>query len=145
MPQTISPHTSAQAPESRSTPRAMLTSREVRQSAGFPVTPDSYQPFNRGANDAFISKLVECRTSSAVSVLNNGDTPLSGAEVVLNDGGSLTSVLTESDGSYQFSRLREGGNYTVSASKPHFTMTPASQTFNNLNSDQVLDFTALHE
>ena len=62
--------------------------------------------------------------------------------MVLNDGGSLTSVLTENDGSYQFSRLREGGNYTISASKPHFTMTPASQTFNNLNSDKVQDFTA---
>ena len=78
-------------------------------------------------------------------MLNNGapGSPLGGAEVVLNDGTSLTSVITESDGSYQFSRLREGGNYTVSAAKPHFTMTPASQTFNNLNSDQVLDFSAI--
>src|SRR6185369_15152931 len=42
----------------------------------------------------------------------------------------------------QFSRLREGGSFTVSATKPSFTMTPSSQTFNNLNSDQVLDFTA---
>src|SRR4030095_13129181 len=76
-------------------------------------------------------------------VLNVGITPLGGVEVVLNDGTSLTTVLTESDGSYQFSRLREGGNYTVSASKPHFTMTPVSQTFNNLNSDQILNFNAL--
>ena len=116
----------------------------VAASLGFPVTPDSYQPFNRGFNDAFISKL---GTSYVISgrVLNNGlpDSPLFGAEVVLSDGTSLTSVFTESDGSYQFSRLREGGNYTVSASKPHFTMTPASQTFNNLNSDQVLNFNAL--
>jgi Calx-beta domain-containing protein/beta-propeller repeat-containing protein/carboxypeptidase family protein len=110
-------------------------------SLDFPVTPGSYQPFNRGVQDAFISKL---STSYLISghVLANGATPLSGAEVVLNDGGSLTSVLSEDDGSYQFSRLREGGHYTVSASKPHFTITPASQTFNNLNSDQVLDFTA---
>ncbi len=108
----------------------------------FLVTPGSYQHFNRGSNDAFISKL---STSHIISgrVLNNGVTPLGGAEVVLNDSGSLTSVLTENDGSYQFSRLRQGGNYTVSASLPHFTMTPASQTFNNLNSDQVLNFSAL--
>ncbi len=110
--------------------------------AGFAVTPNSYQPFLRGASDAFISKLSNSYIISG-RVLNSGDVPLSGAEVVLNDGGSLTSVLTESDGSYQFSRLREGGNYTVSASKPHFTMTPASHTFNNLNSDQVQDFAAL--
>ena len=116
----------------------------VTSSLGFPVTPDSYQPFNRGFNDAFISKLGVSYTISG-RVLNNGnsDSPLGGAEVVLNDGTSLTSVFTESDGSYQFSRLREGGNYTVSANLPHFTLTPASQTFNNLNSDQVLDFSAL--
>ena len=112
--------------------------------AGFPVTPDSYQPFNRGFNDAFISKLGPSFIISG-RVLNNGlsDSPLGGAEVVLSDGTSLTSVFTESDGSYQFSRLRQGGNYTLSANKPHFTMTPVSQTFNNLNSDQVLDFSAL--
>ena len=110
-------------------------------SLDFPITPGTYQPFNRGSQDAFISKL---STSYVISghVLANGATPLSGVEVVLNEGGSLTSVLTEGDGSYQFSRLHEGGNYTVSASKAHFTMTPASQTFNNLNSDQVLDFNA---
>jgi hypothetical protein len=114
----------------------------VTTSLGFQVTPDSYQPFNRGFNDAFISKLTMSHVISG-HVLNNGATPLSGVEVVLNDGVSLTSVFTESDGSYQFSRLREGGNYTISATKPHFTLTPASQTFNNLNADQVLDFTAI--
>jgi photosystem II stability/assembly factor-like uncharacterized protein len=116
----------------------------LTSSAGFPATPESFQPFNRGSNDAFISKLGVSYLISG-RVLNNGapGSPLAGAEVVLNDGTSLTNVFTESDGSYQFSRLREGGNYTVSAAKPHFTMTPASQTFNNLNSDQVLDFSAL--
>jgi len=47
-----------------------------------------------------------------------------------------------SDGSYEFSHLREGGNYTVSAAKAHFTMAPPSQTFNNLTSSQTLNFTA---
>ncbi len=111
-------------------------------SSGFAVTPNAFQPFLRGASDAFISKLSNSYIISG-RVLNSGDVPLSGAEVVLNDCTSLTSVFTESDGSYQFSRLREGGNYTVSASKPQFTMTPASQTFNNLNSDKVQDFAAL--
>lgn len=111
-------------------------------SSGFAVTPNAFQPFLRGSNDAFISKLSNSYIISG-RVLNSGDVPLSGAEVVLNDGTSLTTVFTESDGSYQFSRLREGGNYTVSASKPQFTMTPSSQTFNNLNSDKVQDFAAL--
>ena len=113
-------------------------------STGFQVTPDSYQPFNRGSNDAFISKLGNSYTISG-RVLNNGnaDSPLSGAEVVLSDGTPLVSVFTGGDGTYQFSRLREEGNYTISASLPHFTLTPASQAFSNLNSDQVLDFSAL--
>jgi photosystem II stability/assembly factor-like uncharacterized protein len=116
----------------------------LTSATGFPVTPNSFQPFLRGFNDAFISKLGTSYTISG-RVLNNGlpDSPLRGAEVVLNDGTSLTSVFTESDGSYQFPRLREGGNYTISANLPHFTTTPVSQTFNNLNSDQVLNFSAL--
>lgn len=113
----------------------------LASSPGFPVTPGSYQPFIRGGTDTFITKLGASYIISG-QVLN-GITPVGGVEVVLNDGTSLTSVLTESDGAYQFSHLREGGNYTVSAATPHFTMTPASQTFNNLNSDQVLNFNAL--
>jgi len=111
-------------------------------SKAFQSTPNSYQPLNRGGNDAFISKLTMSYIISG-QVLNNGATPLAGAEVVLNDGALLTSVLTESDGSYQFSRLRQGGSFTVSATEPHFILAPASQTFTNLNSDQVLNFTAI--
>jgi len=108
---------------------------------GFLTTPNSFQPFNRGFNDAFVAKLTMSHIISGL-VLEGGGSPVSGAEVVLNDGTSLTSVLTENDGSYQFSRLRTGGTYTVTAGKPHFTMTPTSQTFNNLSGDQVLNFTA---
>ena len=110
-------------------------------SQGYPVTNGVYQPFNRGGNDAFVTKLGMSFNITGV-VLSNGVTPLGGAEVVLNDNGSLTSVFTESDGTYQFVRLREGGNYTVSAAAAHFTMVPASQTFNNLSGDQVLNFSA---
>lgn len=108
---------------------------------GFLVTPDSFQPFNRGFSDAFVAKLSMSHIISG-QVLDGGGLPVSGAEIVLNDGTSLTSIVSEGDGSYQFSRLRQGGTFTVTASKPHFTMAPASQTFNNLNSDQVLNFTA---
>lgn len=113
----------------------------MTRAPGFPVTPAAYQPFNRGFSDAFISKLGVSFVISGL-VLENGVVPSYDAEVVLNDGSSLTSVTTNSDGSYEFSRLRQGGNFTISAAKPHFTMVPASQTFNNLNSDQVLNFSA---
>jgi len=113
----------------------------VTTATGFPVTPNSFQPFHRGFNDAFVAKLTMSHIISG-QVLDGGSLPVGGAEVVLNDGTALTSVLTENDGSYQFSRLLQGGTFTVTASKPHFTMAPVSQTFNNLNSDQVLNFTA---
>jgi photosystem II stability/assembly factor-like uncharacterized protein len=110
-------------------------------STGYPVTANSFQPFNRGFNDAFISKLTMSHIIGG-HVLDGGGLPVSGAEIVLNDGTSLTSIASENDGSYQFSRLREGGSFTVTASKPHFTMAPPSQSFSNLNSDKVLNFTA---
>lgn len=113
----------------------------LTSSSGFPVTPNSFQPFIRGSQDAFITKLTSSYTISG-TILDTGGLPVSGADVVLNDGTSLRAITTESDGSYHFARLRDGGNFTVSASKPHFTMAPVSQTFNNLKADQVLNFTA---
>ena len=112
----------------------------ITTATGFPATPDAFQPFNRGFNEAFVTKLTMSHIIGGQVM--EGGLPVSAAEVVLNDGTALTSVLTENDGSYQFSRLRQGGTFTVTASKPHFAMAPASQTFNNLNSDQVLNFTA---
>ena len=111
-------------------------------SSTFPTTANSFQPLIRGMADTFISKLTMSHIISG-HVLDGSNAPVSGVEVVLNNGTSLTQVLTEGDGSYEFSHLREGGTYTVTASKAHFTMTPPSQTFNNLNSDQTLNFTAI--
>ncbi|HEX5891174.1 MAG TPA: SBBP repeat-containing protein [Pyrinomonadaceae bacterium] len=108
---------------------------------GFPVSANAFQPFLRGFDDAFISKLSMSYIISG-QVVDGGGAPVGGAEIVLNDGTSLRSIFSESDGSYQFSQLRDGGNFTITANKPHFTMAPASQTFNNLKADQVQNFTA---
>jgi hypothetical protein len=111
------------------------------RSLDFPTSPNSFQPFNRGFVDAFASK-VTMSYSIAGQVLDGGNAPVSGAEITLVDGATVSTVLSESDGSYQFSHLREGGSFTVSAAKPHFTITPQSQTFNNLTSNQTLNFLA---
>ena len=107
----------------------------------FSVTSDSYQPFNRGFTDAFVAKLTMSHIVSG-QVLDGGSVPVSGAEITLNDGVSLRAVFTESDGSYEFSQLPQGGNFTVSAAKPNFTMSPPSHTFNNLTSNQTANFVA---
>ncbi|HEX5966481.1 MAG TPA: SBBP repeat-containing protein, partial [Pyrinomonadaceae bacterium] len=111
------------------------------ESPTFPITPNSFQPLHRGFRDAFIMKLTMSHIISG-HVRDGSSAPVSGADVVLQDGSSITQVTTETDGSYEFSHLREGGSYTVSASKAHFTMAPPSQTFNNLTSNQTLNFTA---
>jgi photosystem II stability/assembly factor-like uncharacterized protein len=111
------------------------------QSNDLPFNPNSYQPFNRGLNDVFVAKLANSYVISG-QVVDSNSAPVSGVQVTLSDGSSLTQVFTESDGSYQFSRLREGGNFTVTASRPHFTVAPPSYTFNNLPSNQTANFTA---
>jgi photosystem II stability/assembly factor-like uncharacterized protein len=118
---------------------AYVTGRTV--SPDFGATANSYQPFNRGFGDAFITKLTMSYIISG-QVLDGSNVPVSGAVVTLNDGASLSSFVTDSSGFYQFSHLREGGSFTVSAAKPHFAMAPATQTFNNLTSDQTLNFIA---
>jgi parallel beta-helix repeat protein len=113
----------------------------IARSPFFPTTPNSYQPLNRGFSDAFISKVAMSHIISG-QVLEGGSVPVSGAEVILSDGASITSAFTENDGSYEFSHLPAGGSFTVSASKPHFNMAPPSQSFSNLNSNQTLNFVA---
>ncbi|HEX3248169.1 MAG TPA: Calx-beta domain-containing protein [Pyrinomonadaceae bacterium] len=111
------------------------------RSPDFPTSTNAYQNVNLGFADTFITKL----TASYIirgHVLDTGNAPVNGAEVALSDGASVTAVVTEADGAYEFSHLREGGSFTVSASKAHFTMAPPSQSFSNLNSNQTLDFTA---
>ncbi len=110
-------------------------------SSNFPVGIDSFQPFNRGSTDVFITKLSASYTISG-QILDGTSAPVSGAEVYLNDGTSLTKAITEVDGFYQFTNLREGGSFVITASKPQFTMSPPSHTFNNLNSNQTANFTA---
>ena len=86
----------------------------LSRSPDFPVNQNSYQPFYRGFDEAFVAKLTASYIISG-HVLDGSNAPVGGAEIVLNDGASLTSIFTETDGSFQFSRLREGGNFTVSA------------------------------
>ncbi|HKR13626.1 MAG TPA: SBBP repeat-containing protein [Pyrinomonadaceae bacterium] len=107
----------------------------------FMSTPEAYQPINLGSTDVFIAKLTMSHSISG-HVVDTSNAPLSGAEVVLSDGETITSIFTDSVGYYEFPRLREGGSFTVNANKANFTMAPPSQTFDNLTANQVLNFTA---
>ena len=63
--------------------------------------------------------------------------------VTVNLSGTVTvSTVTDANGNYQFSNLPAGGNYTVTPVLSNHVFTPSSRTFNNLNTNQVADFTA---
>jgi hypothetical protein len=65
---------------------------------------------------------------------------LSAVTVVLS-GSSVSSVQTNAAGFYMFAAVGGGGNYTVTPTKAPYTFVPASRTFNNLNAQQIADFT----
>jgi len=113
----------------------------LSRSPNFPVSADAYQPFNRGFSDTFVSKLTMSYIISG-QVLDGSSNPVSSATITLSSGASITSVVTDNNGFYRFLRLREGDSFTVSATKPNFTMAPPSHTFNNLTSNQTANFTA---
>jgi hypothetical protein len=65
---------------------------------------------------------------------------MSGVTVTLS--GSMTGTITTgADGSYAFTDLAGGGNYTVTPSLMKFIFTPPSATFNNLSGNRVVNFT----
>ncbi len=68
---------------------------------------------------------------------------ISGATVTLNGGASVRTTTTDAAGNYTFLNVDAGGNYTVSAMAAGFIVTPASQAFNNLGSNQTADFTGV--
>ena len=81
------------------------------------------------------------RTISGRVIHPNGITGIGGVSVALI-GSQTASRVTDSDGNYSFANVLNGGNYTVTPSSPNAAFTPASQSFNNVTSNQSANFTA---
>jgi hypothetical protein len=73
--------------------------------------------------------------------LHNG---VSGAAVVLS-GATSSAVTTDANGRYSFDNLFAGRDYTVTASKRFFTVTPTSIPVTNLSSPVTASFTAVRD
>ncbi len=69
-----------------------------------------------------------------------GGLALSGVTITLNGSQSATTT-TDANGSYSLAGLTEG-NYTVTASKAHYTFDTPTRSFTALSSNQTADFTA---
>ena len=65
---------------------------------------------------------------------------MSGVTMTLS-GSTSGAMVTASDGSYAFTNLPAGGNYTVTPSLAKFMFSPPSSTSNNLSSNRVINFT----
>lgn len=68
----------------------------------------------------------------------SGDINMSGVDVTLS-GGASESMRTGADGAYSFTVDAEG-DYTIKASKTHYTFAPDRYTFTNLVGHQTLNF-----
>jgi len=87
--------------------------------------------------------LPKLATMQGVNYTINGNVKAEGANpqatTVSLTGTQTASVSTGSDGNYSFT-VPAGGNYTVSVYKSGINFNPASQTFNNLQANQIANF-----
>jgi len=74
------------------------------------------------------------------TIRDNNNVPLSAVTIVLT-GGTPVTVNTDATGTFAFNNLGAGQTYTVTPSRTNYTFAPLNQTFNNLSSNIVVDFT----
>jgi hypothetical protein len=98
----------------------------------------SFDNLNADQYAGFVGGYVEHRIGGRVA--QSGGAPVSGVTVSLT-GSKAATATTDSTGGYSFD-VPSGGDYTVTASKAHFTITPQTQTFTNLGADKTADFAA---
>ena len=72
---------------------------------------------------------------------NSDNTPLAGVTITINE--THASVISDANGSFKFTGLPSGGNYTVSVAKAGYRFTPPSAVFNNLDQNQTANFIGL--
>jgi len=103
---------------------------------GYTFDPSSatFSSLSSDTSQDFTAKQATATISGTVSGANGVKVTLSGAK-------SDSKDLTNAGDSYSFS-VPVGGDYTVSATKGSFIVTPESQTFTNLTSDATVDFIA---
>ncbi|HYG82932.1 MAG TPA: SBBP repeat-containing protein, partial [Pyrinomonadaceae bacterium] len=119
-----------------------------------PVTAGAFQTredtgSETSVHDAFVMRVRSTNETTAVYSIGGKviDTTYFGSAspglvtITLSGAQNRTTYLTQT-GTYSFGALPPG-NYTVTASKPGFKLTPASQAFTSLAANQVADFTVL--
>ncbi len=126
-----------------------LTANQIRDSITNTTNPDSYAvpgAWNprAGFGQLSIAGAINLGGRPTYSISGHVTNGKSGFTLVTLTGTRSYTTGLDSNGNYSFSRLPAGGTYTVTPSRggPYqYTYTPPSQTFTNLGSNQVADFT----
>jgi Big-like domain-containing protein/beta-propeller repeat-containing protein/carboxypeptidase family protein/IPT/TIG domain-containing protein len=110
-------------------------------STNFPLVAP-FQGTLSGASDAVIVKITGLTGYSITGTVTDASgTGMSGVTLTLTGTQSGTKV-TGANGTFIFD-VPSGGNYTVTPSKAPYVFTPANRTFNNLNGNQIANFTTI--
>ncbi|MFC1539087.1 SUMF1/EgtB/PvdO family nonheme iron enzyme [Candidatus Latescibacterota bacterium] len=106
---------------------------------GYTFTPASknFTDVNSNQTQNFTATEIPATTYTISGTITGAD----GVTVTLSGDDSDIQIVTADGGSYSFT-VEENGNYTITPSKTGYTFTPSSQTFNNITSNQILNFTA---
>jgi uncharacterized repeat protein (TIGR01451 family) len=106
------------------------------------ATVSANEPDDNSANNsATESTKVSASPSINGRVTDTVGAAVSGVLMTLS-GTQGASVLTDSNGFYQFAELAGGGNYSVVPTKNNLSFEPPSRTFNSLGADQIANFVA---
>jgi hypothetical protein len=105
-----------------------------------------------GPSSVFFSKLsssqtidfaVTSRPAYSISgfVKKTDGAPLPGATLTLS-GSQSSTVITDATGFYGFGNIASAGDYSVTAFKEGYAVSPSTQVFANLGANQTANFTA---
>lgn len=100
------------------------------------------EPDNNTSNNA-ATRITKVSAFPSINgyVRDGAGNGLNGVQVTLS-GSQTATVQTDANGFFQFAELPQGGMYTVTPTSDVLSFDPASQTFNNLNADQTVNFVA---
>lgn len=73
------------------------------------------------------------------SITNQFGEPVGGAQVALS-GTQTRTITTSPTGQYSFVQLIDGGNFTVTVSRPNYTFATPTKSVTNLSADHTFDF-----
>lgn len=104
---------------------------------GFAPAAQSFDDLGGDRTANFTGTLLNFRITGRVT---EGASGVSGVQVALS-GTQSAATQTDAAGYYSFN-VSAGGTYTVTPSHPHFTLTPASATFNAVSINQTANFSA---